>query len=159
MKEFQSIEIWNKEAPQGGKEEAALERRRISERLAGARAGWRSRWPEAAAAKADGKAAEKEPQEAEEHEKAQEWRHHSFRSNDGESYPSRRRVPVRLAEARARVVEHVAGGGGGEGRRGGGKGGAARSGRAREGPREETDPDAPGGNQVRVMELAVGDGS
>ena len=109
MKEFQSIEIWNKEA---GREEAVLERRRVSERLAGARAGWRSRSPEAAAAKADGKAAEKEPREAEEHEKAQERRHRSFRSNDGESYPSRRRVLVRLAEARARVVEPVAGGGG-----------------------------------------------
>ena len=36
--------------------------------------------------------------------------------------------------------------------------GAARSGRARESSREETGPDAPGGNQVRVMEPAVGDG-
>ena len=67
MKEFPSIQIWNKEAPRAGREEAALDRRRASDRLAGARAEWRSRSPEAVAA-----SAEKGPREAEGGEAARE---------------------------------------------------------------------------------------
>ena len=72
--------------------------------------------------------------------------------------PERRRVPVRLAEARARVVEPVAGGGGREGRRGGGRGGGREKRKSTRKLKRGDGPDAPGGNQVRVMEPAVGDG-
>ena len=65
---------------------------------------------------------------------------------------------MRLGEARARVVEPVPAAAAEKADEEAAEEGAARSGRARESSREETGPDAPGGNQVRVMEPAVGDG-
>ena len=77
MKEFPSIQIWNKEAPRAGREEAALYRRRASDRLAGAGAEWRSRSPASAewrsrSPEAVAASAEKGPREAEGGEAARE---------------------------------------------------------------------------------------
>ena len=65
---------------------------------------------------------------------------------------------MRLAEARARVVEPVAGGGGREGRRGGGRGGGREKRKSTRKLKRGDGPDAPGGNQGRGLEPAVGDG-